>query len=1065
MDSETTSVYDSLVALVQRRDTAGVKSLLSESKPDVVAAVINRGLPGEWFKMGPRDETPLHIACHSNDAETARVLISFGASCSALNSVKQSPLDVCSPQLASDLRALSLSAADSTGSARPDSSASLPHSSGPPSRGPSPAVDALASDIEHQLSLDGQHQQQQSGSNPHSLHENNGNVCSANLQSAGIAAPAPVNSTKDKETILRGLKDYGVSLFEDAGGRCSPGVPGSAPAPLQRGHSRIRELPQSLQEIMDVLSGRVKGGLATAAEVVDALDKYGRSETNTNGLSILTALVNAQTKSLDAYSPVTTQTLVDAFVAYFEMLPGPIIPTKYYPTVVCVANVLSSRAIMAQSRILFNYLPTISRVFLGHLSSFFASTLDILSNPTALDIVSSRFFKYFFRDTNDLPKDLSRMTSPCSFIVEDLYASAFLKNIQYVTMQSDQPEIATIRHPNEKQLTVHDFILYALALYDFSKSNAAKANNNTLTFSKNDRILLVNLHRNDWLEGMLGKQRGFLPKSYVKLILHTSLPSTLKTLPGMPTPISTVPAVLQAQCNVSPQTLEQGNAAAAYQSSPGVQAAMMGMGASPQQQQLQGSATMMGPLPCGWVEAKDQRGRTYYINVLLKTSQWERPTAPAPGPNGMMASPALMMAMNPMVVSQNPGMMFNQNMMMAGRMTPQMMMMMSGNPMMNRNPMMGGSPMMGGNPMMGMMQTQQAGGIGPRPLAQSSPATVGNVGGTPGADAEYQRRMEQLKMAEKQFMQQQMQAQMQMQMQQAKLVQKEQELAAKAQLESLKQDSAPNWQISYSELELGKKIGEGGFGEVYCAKWRGTTVAVKILKHKGDSYFTPDEASRFSKEVSILRALNHPNLVLFLGACLTPRLCMISEYMFGGSLYDLLYKKKKIPDHNKRCVLSLDVAKAMAYLHNSKPAIVHRDLKSLNILLDEKGEHAKVCDVGLARFKKDSDEGGDGTLVGAVGTYSWMPPEMLKNQPYTEKADVYSYGLVLYEICTGKLPFAGMTPQQISVCVAIRDERPPLPSSLNSKWKDIITACWTADYTKRPSFIEIINMLTLLEKK
>ena len=266
--------------------------------------------------------------------------------------------------------------------------------------------------------------------------------------------------------------------------------------------------------------------------------------------------------------------------------------------------------------------------------------------------------------------------------------------------------------------------------------------------------------------------------------------------------------------------------------------------------------------------------------------------------------------------------------------------------------------------------------------------------------------------------------------------------------------------------ELGKKIGEGGFGEVYCAKWRGTTVAVKVLKHKGDSsFFTPDEASRFSKEVSILRALNHPNLVLFLGACLTPRLCMISEYMFGGSLYDLLYKKKKIPDHNRRCALSLDVAKAMAYLHNSKPAIVHRDLKSLNILLDEKGEHAKVCDVGLARPKRDSDEGGDGTLVGAVGTYSWMPPEMLKNQPYTEKADVYSYGLVLYEICTGKLPFAGMTPQEISVRVAIRDERPPLPSSLNSKWKDIIIACWTTDYTKRPSFIEIINMLTPLEKK
>jgi len=269
-----------------------------------------------------------------------------------------------------------------------------------------------------------------------------------------------------------------------------------------------------------------------------------------------------------------------------------------------------------------------------------------------------------------------------------------------------------------------------------------------------------------------------------------------------------------------------------------------------------------------------------------------------------------------------------------------------------------------------------------------------------------------------------------------------------------------NWQINYDELELEQKIGEGGFGEVYRAKWRGTTVAVKALKHKGpSSQFTADEAERYKREVSILRALNHPNLVLFLGACLTPRLCMISEFMFGGSLYDLLYKKKKVPDHTKRCVLALDIAKAMAFLHNHKPPIVHRDLKSLNILLDEKGEHAKVGDVGLAVGNNK------GELKGAVGTYSWMPPEMMKGQAYTEKADVYSYGLVLYEMCTGKLPFAGMPPQQISLRVAVYNERPPLPSSLNSKWKDLITNCWNADDAKRPSFIAIIDVLGAIEKR
>jgi len=291
------------------------------------------------------------------------------------------------------------------------------------------------------------------------------------------------------------------------------------------------------------------------------------------------------------------------------------------------------------------------------------------------------------------------------------------------------------------------------------------------------------------------------------------------------------------------------------------------------------------------------------------------------------------------------------------------------------------------------------------------------------------------------------------------LQRKAQELA-KAKLDSLKKDTA-NWQINYEELQLEQKIGEGGFGEVYRAKWRGTVVAVKTLKHKGpSSHFTAEEAERYKREVSILRALNHPNLVLFLGACLEPKLCMISEFMFGGSLYDLLYKKKKVPDHSKRCVLALDIAKAMAFLHNHKPPIVHRDLKSMNILLDEKGEHAKVGDVGLA-----VGIGGKGELKGAVGTYSWMPPEMMKGQPYTEKADVYSYGLVLYEMVTGKLPFAGMPPQQISLRVAVYNERPPLPSSVNSKWRDLITACWGADDTKRPSFIAILDVLSALEKK
>lgn len=256
-----------------------------------------------------------------------------------------------------------------------------------------------------------------------------------------------------------------------------------------------------------------------------------------------------------------------------------------------------------------------------------------------------------------------------------------------------------------------------------------------------------------------------------------------------------------------------------------------------------------------------------------------------------------------------------------------------------------------------------------------------------------------------------------------KLQFREQEFELRTRLEQMKPTTVKPWQITYSDLVFQDVIGEGGFGQVFRATWRGTTVAVKVLKQRGTGHrglagdpiprgpndgsavprLSSDMIDRFSQEVSILRSLHHPNLVLFLGASVAPRLCMVSEFMEGGSLYELLYKKKRVPDPKRRLVLALDIAKALAYLHSMQPQIVHRDLKSPNILLEEHGDHAKVGDVGLARVRGLSGE----KMTGAAGTYPWMAPEMLAGRSYTEKADVYSYGIVLSEMCSGTLPFPG----------------------------------------------------------
>jgi len=1063
--ADAQALFSSIITLVQNGNSGDLEKLLSANSAPFVQSVINNGLAQEWFKYGPQGESALHIACRRNDLECARILISHGASVNVVNSVKRTPLDVCSPQIAQSLRSIADGSSSSSsksgitegmaglsiGSDQQAAGSSAMGTS-PPANSPfgTPAEAAFdtplgqlppmplgqppkpnvvppmpmaplteptganvaAAPVPVPASSSSPAASSPAASSP-SGRPATGHTSPARTTSPSAVDPAIVSkNVKDKSDILRGMKDYGVSLFYDGS---EPETTEASPE-AGKGHSRFRDVPKSLQDVMTVLETRLKADMVSNQEVLTAIEKYDSSPVHPEELTNLVSLINSGNKMLDAYEGVSTQTVVDAIITYFEMLPGPIVPVKYYSTLLYVANVQSSRALMAQSRILFNYLPTISRVLLSRMGFFFLKIAMIdgdVSTP-AIDNLSKRFFKYFFRGTNTIAEDFLPTASHHAFLLEELFCNAFMRNLPYVTMQVDQPELAKIRHPDDKQLTIGDIVLFAVTLYDFQNTTAGK---NTLSFSKNERVRLVNLHRNDWLEGMLNKKRGFLPKAYVKLILHNNPPARLKTVPGMPILLNV-----------------------------GAQSATAASGVKPS------AAATVGPinpmLPQQAQQPSNLRAFNVNQNPMVKNGQF--PTQPAPATNGVVTNPAMMMAMNPLAVQQQRGMMFNQGMM--GN--PNMM----ANPGMMTNPnMMGGSNMMNMNMMMMMNGTPMS--MMQTPQMTGTPAAGAATGGA--ADAEYQRRMEQLRLAEEQLVQQQMQINMQMQMQQmqqAKLQRKAQELA-KAKVDSLKKDNE-NWQINYDELELEQKIGEGGFGEVYRAKWRGTTVAVKTLKHKGpSSHFSAEEVERYKREVSILRALNHPNLVLFLGASLEPVLCMISEFMFGGSLYDLLYKKKKIPDHTKRCVLALDIAKAMAFLHNHKPPIVHRDLKSLNILLDEKGEHAKVGDVGLAVGI------GKGELKGAVGTYSWMPPEMMKGQAYTEKADVYSYGLVLYEMVTGKLPFAGMQAQQISLRVAVYNERPPLPSSVNSKWKDLITACWAADDTKRPSFISILDMLAAIEKR
>ncbi|KAK8791996.1 hypothetical protein WA158_005373 [Blastocystis sp. Blastoise] len=263
----------------------------------------------------------------------------------------------------------------------------------------------------------------------------------------------------------------------------------------------------------------------------------------------------------------------------------------------------------------------------------------------------------------------------------------------------------------------------------------------------------------------------------------------------------------------------------------------------------------------------------------------------------------------------------------------------------------------------------------------------------------------------------------------------------------------PEFAIPWEELEVGDSIGEGAYGRVYKGRWRGTPVAIKVLNcHVGS-----DIVQDFQLEVGILASLRHPNIVLFLSACVTPpHLCLVSELASRGSLWDVLHTDAIPLSTRLKVQIALDIAYGMAYLHTRKPVLLHRDLKSANILLDV-AFRAKITDFGLARVKARTE-----TMTGNCGTYQWMAPEVLDNKRYTEKADIYSFGILIWELYTRKLPYEGKSGIQAAVSVLKRGLRPPIPQDCPQEYIQIMTQCWQTNPELRPSFPVIIQKLEKL---
>lgn len=257
-----------------------------------------------------------------------------------------------------------------------------------------------------------------------------------------------------------------------------------------------------------------------------------------------------------------------------------------------------------------------------------------------------------------------------------------------------------------------------------------------------------------------------------------------------------------------------------------------------------------------------------------------------------------------------------------------------------------------------------------------------------------------------------------------------------------------------TDIELKEIIGSGGFGTVHKAKWKGEMVAVKIMHGLIEG---SQMLETFKKEIFLLSRLKHPGIVNFLGASLQPPdICIVQELAEGGSLFTLLHGSGS--ENNPLRYIDIlrygvDLADAMAYLH---PEVVHRDLKSQNVLLDA-DKRAKVCDFGIAKFK-------DKTLLTTVnsqaGTPAYMAPELFSAGAVTEKCDVFSYGVLLWECFTGCVPWDELTtPMQVIFAVGVQKQRLPIPPHCPTFLAKLMADCWRDDPGDRPSFSIILNWI------
>ncbi len=264
-------------------------------------------------------------------------------------------------------------------------------------------------------------------------------------------------------------------------------------------------------------------------------------------------------------------------------------------------------------------------------------------------------------------------------------------------------------------------------------------------------------------------------------------------------------------------------------------------------------------------------------------------------------------------------------------------------------------------------------------------------------------------------------------------------------------------QVSWSALQIGRRIGSGKFGEVYQATWRGNSVAVKSLFLK---QLQEELLADFKHEAALMANLPFPQIVRLFAICLEPNhYAMVMEYLPKGALYDVLHNSKEDLPWTLRWQIALDVARGVAYLHERN--IIHRDLKSLNVLLDDH-YRAKIGDFGLSKVKLKTSV----TTFNekSMGTVRWMAPELFGLRPkYSTASDIYALAIVLWDIAMRLLPYQEQI-DDLEIRQAVKDaDREDLPKDAPYGYADLIKKCWAQRADQRLPADNIVKRLETLQ--